>query len=675
MYRRLQRNRHLRAWIGAVSFAITPVLLLLVASTSAFAVDTDHDGVDDAVDNCITIPNPDQRDTDADGFGNRCDADLNNDGVVNVADLGLMRAAFLGPRQDADLNGDGVVNIIDLSILKSLFLKPPGPSAVTAISAKDAARFLSQAAFGATTAEINRVRTRGFDRWLTDQVALPPSRLLPAARAIDNVIYDHCINTPPATGCGDDPRTFIDSGSDNFRYAWWQQVVAGNDQLRQRVAFALSEIFVVSDVPPPLQSSRYGVASFYDLLVDNAFGNYRTLLAAISRHPVMGIYLSHVGNQKADLANNIRPDENYAREVLQLFSIGVQKLNTNGTPIRDASNVPIPTYNQAMVEEFARVFTGWYYAGIDWGAYFGDGDRKVAMVPHEEFHDTGVKQLLNGEILPAGQTAAQDMDAAINNIFNHPNVGPFIGRLLIQRLVTSNPTPAYVNRVAMVFNNNGRKVRGDLRAVVRAILLDPEARKGPQTVPNFGKLREPLLRLAHVWRAFNAVPIPGGAYNFPPTLAVYNSPGVWSGLLRFEEDIGQNVLHSPSVFNFFQSNYAPAGAVRTAGLVAPEFQIATENNVMALANTINFHVLDAARGGDWTWLDLHEEILLAGNPDALLDHLDMLLTAGSMTPELRSVIRNHLLTGTFDAGPSGLDQRVRDAIALIVNSPEYLVQQ
>ena len=651
------------------------VFLLLTTPCVVLAADADSDGVDDARDNCTNLANPDQRDTNADGYGNRCDADLNNDGKVDTLDFGIFRAAFSRPNPDADFNGDGIVNTLDFGIFKALFGKPPGPSQATALSANEAARFLAQTSFGATSTAITRVRALGYDRWLSEQFALPASRLLPAARGIDNAIYDYCRATPPSSNCGDDPRTFLDSDSDSFRFAWWQHAIQANDQLRQRVAFALSEIFVVSDVPQALQSSRYGITSFYDVLVTGAFGNYRDLLQAVSLHPAMGIYLSHVGNQKADQANNIRPDENYGREVLQLFSIGVQKLNIDGTAQRDANGVPIPSYDQATVESFARVFTGWYYAGIDWGEYFGNGNRTLPMVAHEQYHDTDAKRVLNGVLLPAGQTAAQDLSGALDNIFNHANVGPFISRLLIQRLVTSNPSAAYVRRVALIFNNNGRGVRGDLRAVVRAILLDIEARKGPQTVPNFGKLREPLIRLAHLWRAFNALPVAGGGYNIPPTLAVYNSPGVYSGLLRFEEDIGQNVLHSPSVFNFFRSTFAPAGPVRDVGAVAPEFQLATENNVMATSNTLNFHVLDAQTGGDWTWLNLTAEIALAGNPDALLDRLDMLLTAGRMTAALRSEIKNHLVNGSFDEGAVGLEQRARDAIALVINSPEYLIQQ
>jgi uncharacterized protein (DUF1800 family) len=393
----------------------------------------------------------------------------------------------------------------------------------------------------------------------------------------------------------------------------------------------------------------------------------------------MGLYLNMAGNQKADPDLNIRPDENYAREVLQLFSIGVHKLNQNGTPILDGTGKPIPTYGQSEVREFARVFTGWNLANKAWYDWWGMGDRTLPMQAFPEYHDTGSKTLLNGNTIPGGLTPRQDITAALNNIFNHPNVGPFIGRQLIQRLTTSNPSPDYVYRVAAAFNNNGAGVRGDMKAVVKAILLDPEARAGTAKQPNFGKLREPLIRMTHLFRAFGgkAVQNGWGAWGVSPNDTTFNSPGSWSGLGSFEQDVGQNVLRSPSVFNFFAPDHSPVGPVRESGLVAPEFQIATANNVMGLSNTINFHIQDTDWDTErrWTYLDLSPEVSLANNPDALLGHLNTLLTGGEMSPALRSIIKDHLINGGFTNDASGQLSKARDAISLILNSPEYLIQK
>ena len=283
------------------------------------------------------------------------------------------------------------------------------------------------------------------------------------------------------------------------------------DQLRQRLAFAWSQIFVVSDIDYVLANSKYGMANFYDTLARFADGNFRTLLEQVTLHPVMGIYLSMVRNEKANPALNIRPDENYAREILQLFTIGLHELNADGSVRRDGAGRPIATFDQATIEEFAKVFTGWNYDGVrSWtDTNVGTESRVLPMVPNEDFHDTSTKQLLGGQTLPAGQGAYADLTGALDNIFAHPNVGPFVSRLLIQRLVTSNPSSGYVGRVAAVFNDNGAGTRGDLRATVRALLLDDEARNGSQNLPEtFGKIKEPSMRLTNLWRALDAQPGP-----------------------------------------------------------------------------------------------------------------------------------------------------------------------
>ena len=308
------------------------------------------------------------------------------------------------------------------------------------------------------------------------------------------------------------------------RFAWWHTVMSAPDQLRQRVAFALSEIMVVSDNVDILLVYPYALSGFNDILLNNAFGNFRDLLRDVALHPAMGVFLSHLNNQRADPANNIFPDENFAREVMQLFSIGLFKLDIDGSQQLDGDAVPIPSYDNDDIREFAKMFTGLSWGGAD--GFFGKQapNFREPMQMFDPFHEPGTKQLLNDTAVLAGQTGMQDIDSAIDNLFNHPNVGPFIGRQLIQRLVTSNPSPGYVERIARTFNGDSTGVRGDLRAVVYAILTDPEA-ANPDNDSGFGKLREPVLRAASLYRQFNATSSDGffreqrlsGAGTHPPT--------------------------------------------------------------------------------------------------------------------------------------------------------------
>ncbi|MCH9669977.1 MAG: DUF1800 family protein [Gammaproteobacteria bacterium] len=661
------------------------LFLALAIPGASYALDTDGDGVDDNVDNCINHSNAQQRDTDSDGFGNRCDPDLNGDQVVNFADLGLLKSVWGTSDANGDLNGDGAVNFTDLGLMKSFWGQAPGPAGPgETLSQAQAARFLAQATFGPTRQDIEALVQMGdLEAWIDAQLSAPTGLLLPNAKFIYQANYQHCIQDPPSWGC---PTPFnelvtagqdgvFDTSSDQFRHVWWWNVIDGQDQLRQRVTFALSQILVISDLPDALANSGFAVADYYDTLAQHAFGNYRDLLEAVTLHPMMGIYLSHAQNEKADPSRNIRPDENYARELLQLFTLGVHELHPDGTEIGDSQGQPIATYDQFDIQEFARIFTGWNFAGLTWGDWHQRADNTKDMEANPSYHDTGEKLLLNNGSVAAGQSALQDLRGALDNIFAHPNLAPFVSRLLIQRLVTSNPTPAYIGRVASVFNDNGAGERGDLSAVVKAILLDPEARTGHTNVANFGKPREPLLAISHLWRAFNAAKINGGDWDIPPSVAVYASYGAWSGLRWFENDIGQNVLRSPSVFNFYSPNYAPQGALRTAGLVAPEFQIATESNVMGLSNTINRHIQDLDASDNWSYLNLQYEQSLAADIPALLDHLDLVMLSGAMPPGMRTIIENHLNTASFSSGAQGQLAKVRDAISLIINSPEYLVQK
>ena len=348
------------------------------------------------------------------------------------------------------------------------------------------------------------------------------------------------------------------------------------DQLRQRLGFAYSQIFVISD-QSDFALDGYGITAYYDLLLDNAFNNYRDLLENISLSPMMGQYLSMLGNEKPDSTKNIRPDENYAREIMQLFSIGLVELNLDGTPKTDANGRAIPTYDQSVIEGFAHVFTGWNYAGTNqrsWNQWDNYNNLQL-MEPLESYHDKGKKKLLRGHVIPANQKTRKDFSQALDNIFHHPNVGPFIGKQLIQRLVTSNPTPDYVARVASVFNNNGEGVRGDMLAVVKAILLDVEARKGHVMYPKrFGKVKEPLLKLTNLWRAFD----------------VYSSDGTLD-FVDLHHQVSQAPLSAPSVFNFYSPNYAPPGEIARLAMVSPEMQITTENAVVRFNNFLSYNAL------------------------------------------------------------------------------------
>ncbi len=447
---------------------------------------------------------------------------------------------------------------------------------------------------------------------------------------------------------------------------WFRNAVTGNDQLRQRVAFALSEILVVSELGA-LVSFPYALADYYDVLSQNAFGNYRDLLEAVTLHPAMGIYLSMLGNEKPNAALNIRPDENYARELMQLFSIGLVALNLDGSVQLDAQNQPIPTYDQAVIEGFAHVFTGWHFAGAPSFPFAQPTaeNRTQPMELYADFHDTGAKLLLNGVTLPAGQSGEQDLAAALDNVFNHPNVGPFISIRLIQRLVTSNPSPSYVARVATVFNDNGLGERGDLAAVVRAILLDPEARP---TLPMEldGKIKEPLLRVTQLWRAYDGQSR-SGRYQLidgiPPSLF-----------------LGQGPLQSPSVFNFFSPFYAPPGEIRDSSLVAPEFEIATEYQNTLVTNYMFYQAFSANSlsaeeptfEDDDVFIDIAEELAIADDADALIDRVAEKLLAGTISEPLREQINSML---TLITGPDSAPLRVAETLYLVTSSPEYAYQR
>ena len=538
----------------------------------------------------------------------------------------------------------------------------------TLTTEQEASRFLAQATLGADYALIQQVATMGIEPWIDAQFALPQSQLL---TYLYGELYDEneIGNSSP--------------WRELFRYALWQTTIYGQDLLRQRVALALSEIFVISTETDAIYGVANGAADWYDMLLRNAFGNFRDLMQDVTLHPLMGSFLSHAGNRKTNLAENRFPDENYAREIMQLFTIGLFLLNDDGSFILDGNNEPIPTYDNSHITEFAKIFTGLQYdfdgdPHVWWTPDFNSGwlNPYTAVRPlkmWDEEHEPGSKTLLNGYVVPSGQTGMEDVNEVLDHLFNHPNVGPFIGRQLIQRLVKSNPSAGYVGRVTAVFNNNGSGVRGDMQAVIKAILLDDEARNSTHiTDPAHGKLREPFFRFTQLVRAFH-----------------YTNPQgkFWDAGWNVESDLRQFMFNAPSVFNFFSPGYRPPGALSANGLTGPEFQLM---NSYTAISTVNFwysrlwwgYVIDLPdptaeiRGQtyalDQPEPDLSYEVTLLGNIADLLDYLDLVLTSGTLSPEMRAIVET-AVSGYQADGADPVDV-VKMAIFLFMSCPEYAVQ-
>jgi len=523
---------------------------------------------------------------------------------------------------------------------------PPLPGGTPA--SRDAARFLTQATFGPKYSEITALQSKGFNNWLNEQFA--------AQQTAHLAYLDATIGTRN------------DYYQLEMMESFWKQAVTAPDQLRQRIVFALAQIMVVS-FRSNLDAEPFALAAYYDMLGKNAFGNFRQLLEDITLSPAMGRYLDHLQNDKEDLATGRNPNENYAREILQLFSIGLYKLHPDGSLMLDENGLPIATYDNDVVKGFAHVFTGWSYGWFskteqNWlypNAYRnGTQYWRVPMQVWPNHHSTLQKKLLDGVTLPANQTPEKDLKDALDNIFNHPNVGPFIARQLIQRLVTSNPSPAYVYRVAQKFNNNGSGVRGDMKAVIRAILTDYEARSmdvlGDQ---GYGKLREPVVRFAHLLRV--------GNYSCPcGTFPIYwmDSP---------EAALGQNPMRSPTVFNFFEPTYSHPGHLASGGLHSPEFQITNETSVIGISDFFHYVVRDGFKWEDGKPLtpNYSEYTPLASNPSQLVDRFDLILTCGGMS----SALKTKLVSELNRMSASEPVKRVTMALHLILTSPDYVIQK
>jgi hypothetical protein len=461
------------------------------------------------------------------------------------------------------------------------------------------------------------------------------------------------------------------------------------------VAFALSQIFVVSDVSLGEDSQSEPLAYYYDLLVNGAFGNFRTLLENVTLSPVMGLYLSALRNSKADPVTGQTPDENYAREVMQLFTIGLVKLQPDGTLLLGADGLTVPTYNQTTITQMAKVFTGWAYPSTNLASFRTASTNYYSpMQLFPAYHDDTAKDLtpVTTTTIAANQGGTKDLQLALDALFNHPNTAPFISKLLIQRLVTSNPSPAYVYRVAQKFENNGFGVRGDLAAVVRAILTDYEARS-PVVASNiaFGKLKEPILRLTALLRGFSASSTSGRYMGYrvtvngtpivsttPKPAAIDDISTIYSStrLDAVQSSINEAPLRSPTVFNYYHADYVLPGPVAEAGLVVPEFEITDDNyaiNVPNVLRTFANATLPATTADPYTiTLNLDYEKTLASNPAALTDYLSTILCANSLSTAARSSI---IATLTALQSTSSADVIVRTALILITSSPNAAIQR
>ena len=556
---------------------------------------------------------------------------------------------------------------------------PPAPPPVVIekpATRSEAIRFLTQATFGPTDADIERVTSVGYAAWIDEQLARPA-----VAHRTHIETRDAEIKAANASNS---------AGQDQVFETFWKQALTGNDQLRQRTVFALSQIFVLSMADDNVAGNPRAVAAWLDMLGDKGLGTYRDLLESVSRHPMMGVYLSHLRNQKADTRTGRVPDENYAREVMQLFSIGLVELNEDGSA-RTTGGSTVDTYSPADISGLARVFTGWSWACPEWpdnncfsaGSANGlsDPDRTFKpMQGYPQYHSTEEKRFLGVTIpVQAQSDPSASLRVALDTLAAHPNVGPFIGRQLIQRLVTSNPSPAYVRDVARVFANNGSGVRGDMKAVLKAVLMHAEARVQTETS---GKVREPMLRLSAFLRAF---PHTSDTGNF--RVGSTDPPGT---------ALGQSPMRSPSVFNYYRPAYvAPGTSSASRNLQAPELQIAHESSAAGYVNFMRDNIASGVGQTNTTvngvvrnrrdlQADYSAEVALATDPAALVDRVLGKLTYGTIPAALRTEIIGAVTSVALPAlSANGSNQaavdaakrnRVNAAILLVVASPEYQVQ-
>lgn len=545
---------------------------------------------------------------------------------------------------------------------------PPAPTVADMPTAPDASRFLMQATFGPTQRDIDTLVSIGYSEWMRRQLRATSESNVSELRRIQAAFS--------ARG-----ETV---GAEALADIAWRDMIDGQDQLRQRMVFALSQIFVVSYENSDVADTLSSAAFYMDMLNENAFGSYRELLEDVTYSPSMAQFLTYLNNRKEDAALNRVPDENYAREILQLFTIGLVQLNPDGTPRLDAGGNQIETYTNDDITGLAKVFTGLSWADGDFGGRFPDQAVPVAayspLAIFEQEHSTSEKTFL-GVTVPANTTAAASIDRALDTLFNHPNAAPFFARQIIQRFVTSNPSARYVSNVTAAFETGffqlpdgsaiGSLQRGDLAAVIAATMLDDEARlPAGRADPNFGKVREPVIRFTHWARVadLNAASVIGG--------------GGLNGQSDLEETapptrLAQQAYRSPSVFNFFRPGYVAAGTLTgDLGLVAPELQITTTATVTAYANFMHDRIeeadaLETFRPG------YSRELSLADNPGALVDHLNLVMMGGAMEQATRDNMIAAITSVPLRAGsePQDRRRRVNAAMLLSVLASEYYTQR
>lgn len=501
----------------------------------------------------------------------------------------------------------------------------PKPAVITDVQAS---RFLAQATMGATSADIAEVKSRGYDAWISNELAKP--------RATTH--WDWLV----ANGFRDAANM---NGTQGFDNVMWSQMIGAGDQLRQRVGTGLLQMLVVGIDGMNLKWRQFAMAAYVDVLMDNAFGNFRTILEKITTNAAMASFLTFLNSRKANPATGSQPDENYARELMQLFTIGLHRLNMDGREILSNGRA-IETYSNTDVSGLARIFTGLTLDSPD----NSTPDRmRRPLVADAKLRETGASTFL-GVTVAAGTPAMDGIRIALDAIFAHPNVPPFVSRQLIQRLVTSNPSPAYVNRVATKFADNGSGVRGDMQAVIRAILIDEEARAEPSGTTG-GKVREPVLRATNWARAFGATSV-SGKWDMGDTSDA-------------AKKLGQATGRAPSVFNFYRPGYVPPNpAFGNTGMVAPELQITNELSVIGYVNFMHWLINNST--------DLrssYAELLAIPDVAALLDRINLLVAAGQIRPETIAKVR--------PAVESGADatKRIHIALLLMMASPDYLIQK
>jgi uncharacterized protein (DUF1800 family) len=545
----------------------------------------------------------------------------------------------------------------------------PAPTVLTPQSDQEAARFALRAGLSVSTGDILEMRSEGYERWLDNEINQSIERT--AEQFLSEIGFEDV----------DENQWYFRSAPAD--YMIWNQLLTGSNSVRKRVALALSEFFVVSLEANLRIWPSSAIGAYWDILKEGAFGNYRDLLEAITLNVAMGLYLNTHGNRKADPDRGRVPDENFGREVMQLFSIGLFELNIDGTERLDGSGNPIETYDNDDVTGIAKVFTGYNYnyeGGITFSSPPGQPDRNIPearlvrnpMTADNTLHlpDRGDQHSLEeksflGTTIAAGTGAGESLAQAMDTLFNHPNVGPFFGKQMIQRLVTSNPSPAYVQRVAETFNDNGSGTRGDLRAVFKAILLDDEALSAQSLEdPTFGKLREPMLRFAQWGRTFGA--------------ESESSAWIVPNLSDRSNRLGQSPLRSPSVFNFFRPGFIPANSqAAERDLLAPEFQLVNETTAAAYVN-----FMERTIDGRGFWVNdvkatYTSELDIADDTTALIDRLNLLLTAGQLSEATRSTIADALNAQEVSATSSDEDKlaQVHRAVLLVMISNDYLVQR